>query len=268
MSTPRKAIVIAAGRGRRLGPHTEEIPKCLVPVGGQPILGWVARAFAAAGVEELVIIRGYRGDVLEAGARALWPRVRFVDNDAWETNNILLSLACARDELDGPVLLTYSDIIFTPAVARACAAAPDDVALVIDTAFRDVYVGRTEHPLDEGEVADLDAAGRVARVGKRALPAADAFGEFIGLAKLSAEGARWFGDALDQLRARYAEREDEPFVRAARFRTAYLTDLVQHLIDAGRPVAPVAIAGSWREIDTEQDLDRARVLVESAEEWT
>jgi choline kinase len=260
----KKAIVIAAGRGRRLGPHTEELPKCLVEVGARPILGWVARAFEAAGVRELVIIRGYRGDVLEAGARALWPGpLRFVDNREWETNNILLSLACARAELDQACLVTYSDIIFTPAVARACASSAEDIALVIDTAFRDIYVGRTEHPLDEGEVSDLDAAGRVKRVGKKALPPADAFGEFIGLLKLSSDGARLFGAAIDEVATRYAGRDGEPFQRAARYRNAYLTDLLQELIDRGQPVAPVAIAGSWREIDTGQDLDRARVLVES-----
>ncbi len=266
MSAPKKAIVIAAGRGRRLGPHTEEIPKCLVEVGGRPILGWVADAFAAAGIEELVVIRGYRGDVLEVGARALWPRIRFVDNVEWETNNILLSLACARAELDDACLVTYSDIIFTPAVAVACASSPADLALVIDTAFRDIYVGRTEHPLDEGEVSDLDDAGRVRRVGKRALPPGDAFGEFIGLAKLSQDGAGWCGEAIDALTAQYAGRDDQPFQRAARFRNAYLTDLFQHLIDGGRAAMPVAIAGHWREIDTGQDLDRARVLVES-KEW-
>ncbi|HTJ46940.1 MAG TPA: phosphocholine cytidylyltransferase family protein [Kofleriaceae bacterium] len=261
-----KAIVIAAGRGKRLGAHTEELPKCLVQVGDRPILGWVARAFEAAGVDELVIIRGYRPDVLEAGARSIWKgKLRFVENREWETNNILLSLACARSELDGPCLVTYSDIIFTPAVARACAAHPADVALVIDQASRDIYVGRTEHPLDEGEVADLDPSGHVRRVGKRALPPGDAFGEFIGLAKLSATGAAWFGDALDDLRARFSD--DQPFQRAARFRNAYLTDLIQHLIDAGRPVAPVAITGQWREIDTGQDLDRARILVQS-KEWS
>ena len=259
-----KAIVIAAGRGKRLGAHTEEIPKCLVQVGDRPILGWVARAFEAAGVDELVMIRGYRPDVLEAGARSIWNgKLRFVENREWETNNILLSLACARDELDDACLVTYSDIIFTPAVARACASADADIALVIDTAFRDIYVGRTEHPLDEGEVSDLDARGMVARVGKKALPPADAFGEFIGLMKLSSTGARTLGAAIDELASRFAGRDADPFQRAARYRNAYLTDLLQELIDRGHPMAPVAIEGAWREIDTGQDLDRARVLVES-----
>lgn len=266
-----KAILIAAGRGKRLGQHTDDLPKCLVPVGPRSILGWVMRAFEAAGVDELVIIRGYRGDVLEAGARAEAPagmRLRFVDNDEWETNNILLSLAKARAELDGPVLVSYSDIIFTPAVARACAGADGPVALVIDRDFARIYEGRTEHPLEEGEVSDLDERGLVKRVGKKALPPEDAYGEFIGLMKLDDEGARIAGEAIDDVLARYAGRDGEPYQRAARMRNAYLTDLLQELIDRGVPVRPVTIHGAWREIDTGQDLDRARVLVQSTEEWT
>src|SRR5262249_32981475 len=94
--TPTRAILIAAGRGKRLGPHTEELPKCMVQVGARPILGWVGNAFRAAGIEELVVIRGYRGDALEAFARSQAPVVHFVDNPEWQTNNVLLSLACAR----------------------------------------------------------------------------------------------------------------------------------------------------------------------------
>lgn len=267
-----KAILIAAGRGKRLGRHTDELPKCLVPVGARSILGWVMRAFTAAGVDELVIIRGYRGDVLEAGARAAAPpglRLRFVDNPEWETNNILLSLACARAELDGPCLLSYSDIIFTPAVARAAVAGTGPFDLVIDADFADIYVGRTEHPLEEGEVSDLDAAGRVARVGKKALPPAEAHGEFIGLMKVDAEGARLMGAAIDDVVARYEGRQHEPYQRAARMRNAYLTDLLQELIDRGVPMNPVTIHGQWREIDTGQDLDRATLLVQSVtEEWS
>jgi len=268
VARPSKVIVIAAGRGKRLGPHTEERPKCLVEVGERSILDWQLRALRAVGVDDVVMIRGYRPEELSAGAQALHPETRFVDNPEWETNNILLSLAYALDELDGPVYLTYSDIIFTPVVTRALADAEGDACLVIDRLFRDIYVGRTEHPLEEGEVSDLDEAGRVRRVGKKSLPPEDAFGEFIGLMKLSAEGARWLRDEIVAAQARYAGRENEPYQRAARFRNAYLTDALQALIDAGRPFMPVAIDGQWREIDTGQDLESARLLVESSRDWT
>lgn len=265
-----RAIVIAAGRGKRLGAHTEEIPKCLVQVGALPILGWQLKALAAVGVDELVVIRGYRGDVLEAGVRALAPgmAVRFVENPEWETNNILLSLACARAELQGAAYLMYSDIIFTPPVTKALAAATGSIDLVIDADFRDIYVGRDQHPLEEGEVSDLDEAGRVKRVGKKSLPAADAYGEFIGLLRVDDAGMATMVATLDAALARYAGRDGEPYQRAARFRNAYLTDLLQEIIDGGYPVTPVTIHGQWREIDTGQDLERAVALVESKpEEW-
>jgi len=260
-----KAIVIAAGRGRRLMPYTDQMPKCLVPVDHRTILGVQLDAFRAHGVDEIVIVRGYLGEVLAARAGELG-RVRFVDNRDWEANNILESLFCAEREIDGPALVTYSDIIFTRAVVGRLLAATGDICLVIDRAFRDIYDGRTDHPLPEAEVADLDERGLVRRVGKRALPPDEAHGEFIGLAKLSAAGAAWLREAWTQLSAAYRGREGEPFQRAASFRAAYLTDMLQHLIAAGRPIHPVAIDGEWREIDTVQDLERARAMLGSEEE--
>lgn len=265
----KRAILIAAGRGKRLGTHTDEIPKCMVQVGAKPILGWIWDALASVGVEELVVIRGYRGDVLETFVKGLVPKAIFVDNREWETNNILLSLACARSYLDQPCYMTYSDIVFTRGVARAAADSTAEIGLVIDREFRDIYVGRTEHPLDEGEVADLLPDGTVARVGKKALPPADAVGEYIGLTRLGARGIAIAARTLDQLLQQYDGRDDQPFQRAARFRNAYLTDLWQQLIDTGLQLDPIFIAGQWREIDTGQDLERARELLESrAKEWT
>ena len=268
LDRPKKAIVIAAGKGRRLMPHTDTMPKCLVPVGDRPLIRWAIDAFRAHGVTEIVLIRGYLGRVLEARRSELGDglTVRFVDNPDYERNNILESLFCAEAELDGPLLLTYSDIVFTKDVVGRLMASPGDIALVIDRGFAEVYQGRTDHPLDEAEVSDLDSSGHVRRVGKRALPAREAWGEFIGLARLSAQGTRWLVDAWRELCAEYRGREHRPFQRAAHFRDAYLTDILQHLIDAGRPVTPVEIHGSWREIDTVQDLSRARELLRCPEE--
>jgi choline kinase len=268
-TTIRRAILIAAGRGKRLGTHTDEIPKCMVEIGGKPILGWVWDALSNVGVDELIVIRGYRGDVLEQFVRSFVQNVTFVDNHEWETNNVLLSLAHARPFLDRPTYLTYSDIVFTRAVAAAAAASTAEIGLVIDRDFRSIYDGRTEHPLEEGEVADLLPDGTVARVGKKALPPADAVGEFIGLSRLGPRGVNIAARTLDQIAQRYIGREEEPFQRAARYRNAYLTDLWQELIDTGIQIDPIFIEGQWREIDTGQDLERARQLLESrSKEWT
>ncbi len=268
VSRPKKAIIIAAGRGRRLIPYTDEMPKCMVPIAGRSILEWQLDAFRGCGVDEIVIIRGYLGHVLEARAADLGPGVRFVDNPDFESNNILHSLFCAADEIDGPLYITYSDIVFTESVARTLHDAAGEICLIIDRDFGDIYEGRTEHPLHEAEVADLDEKGHVHRVGKRALPPEDAWGEFIGLAKLSATGTDWLRRAWTELCSDYRGREDQPFQRAAAFRNAYLTDMLQHLIDAGRPLTPVGIRGSWREIDTVQDYQRALSLIGSAaKDW-
>ena len=75
--------------------------------------------------------------------------------------------------------------------------------------------------------------------------------------------------ALDSLSKRFAGRETEPFQRATTYRNAYQTDLWQELIDGGIRIDPVLIDGGWREIDTSQDLDRARQLVESSsKDWS
>lgn len=262
---PTRAIVIAAGRGKRLRPYTDAAPKCLVPVGGRSILEWQLRAFRACGVRDVIVIRGYRGEVLADRLPELGGDIRLVDNPDWEQNNILESLFFADAELDGPLLLSYSDIVFTESVAARAAGAPGDIALVIDRDFASIYEGRTEHPLDEAEVAEV-RGGRVTRVGKRALAPEDAQGEFIGLVKLSSEGAATLRAAWAELRMRYEGRRDAPFQRAPSFRAAYLTDMLQYLIDAGHALRPVEIRGGWREIDTAQDLERAERAARDLEE--
>ena len=262
MVTPRRAVIVAAGMGRRLIPYTDAMPKCLVPVAGRPMLARACDLFRAHGATDIIVVRGYRADVLEARRGELGPGVRFVDNPEYRDNNILESLFCAEAFLDEPFYFAYADIVFGSDVMAALAAADGDVCLVIDRAFRDVYVGRTDHPLAEAEVVALSAGGAVAKVGKRALPADEAFGEFIGLAKVSAAGAAAVTAAWRGLVAAYAGRRDAPFQRAPTFRAAYLTDLLQHLIDAGQRVTPVVISGRWREIDTVQDLARADAAVD------
>jgi L-glutamine-phosphate cytidylyltransferase len=259
---PKKAIVIAAGMGRRLAPYTDEMPKCLVPVRGKPMLVRQLEAFRAHGIDEFVVIRGYKADVLERRKAELGPGVRFVENADFQTNNILQSLFMARADLDGPVVLTYADIVFGPEVVGSLVASPADFALIVDRDFADIYDGRTQHPLSEAEVCAVDpATGAMTAVGKRSTPVESAYGEFIGLAKLSARGAAALVASYARQAALYAGRETEPFGRNT-WRGAYMTDLFEQLIREGERFESVDIHGRWREIDTTQDLERAEAAVD------
>jgi L-glutamine-phosphate cytidylyltransferase len=253
-----KAIIVAAGRGRRLGPETAEIPKCMVSVGGRPILHWQLDALRAAGVTDFVVVRGYLGDRIEAPGHAL----RFVENPEWEHNNILASLMFAAHEMNEGFLFSYSDIVFADEHARTIAAADVDIGLVVDRLWSETYVGRVHHPISEAELTSVrqtpEGVALVDRVGKNVVTPAEAVGEFIGLAKLSPSGA---ASLTEEWRRALGEGLDRPYGRAARLRQAYLSDALNALSARGASIAPVFIDGRWREIDTEEDLSRAQSLI-------
>jgi choline kinase len=247
-----KAIIVAAGMGRRLSPFTDDRPKCLVEINGRPILARQIDAYRAAGVDEIVIVRGYMKEkIILEGAK-------YYENDDFKNNNILASLFYAEPSMEGGFLFSYADIVFRPQAVERALSTEGDYALVIDRRWQDAYVGRTDHPVEEGEVARVED-GRVTRVGKKTVPPEQAAGEFIGLARFSAR-------AVERMRARFHERRRElsgkPYGTARLFEKAYLTDLLNDLIDGGEAMRPAFIDGQWREIDTVQDLERAKAIVD------
>lgn len=244
-----KAIIIGAGRGARLMPMTQDAPKCFAEIGGRRILDWTVDAFAANGIDDIVFIGGYRID----SVREAYPSFRFRRNADWERNNILVSLMHAEPEMDGPFICCYSDTLLTPEVITRAANGDGDIAVVVDTDWRQRYVGRTEHPTDDAEkVAVLN--GAVTRI-HRDMPDDAAHGEYVGVAKFSTEGAR-------ALRSHYHLRRQEfagkPFREAAVFEKAYLIHLFQDMIEAGQRLTHADTHGGYMEIDTQQDYDMAR----------
>jgi len=250
-----RAIVIAAGMGRRLEHHTVDIPKCLVQVAGKPILRHQVDAFRGEGVDEVAVIRGYLAEAIT------YDDLSYFENPDYEHNNILESLFCAEPAMDGPFLSTYADIVFDRSVVRTLLDTPGDISLVVDRRWADTYEGRTDHPVAQAELTEVDpATGRVTRVGKCVGPE-QAVGEFIGLASYSASAAKQLRQVYGEVRARLLPHPELPFHNAVTFRQAFLTDLLQELIERGVDVRPAYIDGHWREIDTVQDLERARALL-------
>jgi len=242
-----RCIVIAAGMGSRLEHYTDERPKCMVQVGGRSILDHQLASLRAHGVDDLHIVRGYLADRLVVPGATYW------SNEEYRNNNILHSLFCASDAMEGSFVTTYSDIVYNEEVVRRLMASEHDISLVVDRRWKDAYLGRGDHPVGQAELVEAEGDGRVWKVGKWVGPER-ALGEFIGLAKFSERGGRILKQTWRDVRARYGD--DEPFQHAWKFRKAYLTDLFMEMIERGHKVHSVEIDGGWREIDTVQDLMR------------
>lgn len=244
-----RVIIIGAGRGARLMPTTAGAPKCFAEVDDRRILDWTLSAFRENELDDICFIGGYRIEKV----REEYPQFTFRHNDEWETNNILASLFFAEDLMDGPFICCYSDILFSPKVVADLKASEEDIALGVDTAWLDRYEHRSEHPSDDAEKV-IAESGIVSRIHREVLDA-HAHGEYIGVAKFSAEGAR-------QLKAAYQARREnfagKPYREAKVFEKAYLIHLLQDMIEQGTRMSHVDTPGGYIEIDTQEDLDYAR----------
>ena len=229
-------------------PLTEECPKGLVPLHGRRILDWIFDALAPLGVDEVVYVGGWQ---VEAVRRA-YPDLSIVVNERWAETNILWSLLAARDHMTDGFVCSYVDIVYRPEPIAALAASPHDATLVVDTRWRDRYRERSQHPETDGEKV-LAEGERITAVGRWIDPA-DAAGEFIGVARFTADGAAALLDEWDRISR---ERPAGPVGRSASREKAYMIDLFDEMLARGRLFHRVDTHGSYFEIDTTEDYELA-----------
>lgn len=233
-----RGLILAAGRGSRLGALCAERPKCLVEFAGRPLLERQIAALRAGGVKEVGIVRGYRAELLEGRAPRLF------DNPRWAQTNMVMSLACAAEWLrSGPVIVSYGDIFFRPELVRALAEAPGELVITFDRAWRSLWTRRFIDPLSDAETFRTDARGQLLEIGGRAQHLEEIQGQYMGLLKFT-PGAWTVVEAL--------LAELEPQQRDRLDMTALLRRLLAEQL---LPIATVATEGGWGEIDNPSDLE-------------
>jgi choline kinase/DNA-binding XRE family transcriptional regulator len=248
MNIMNKVIIIAAGLGSRMKGYTETRPKCLLEFGDKTLLQRQIEAYNDAGISDISLVRGYRKETIN------YKGINYYDNDDYENNNILNSLFYAEEAISGPVIISYSDILFESSVVKRLIESKHDISIVVDIDWRDYYVGRIDHPIDEAENVIFDANNDVIEIGKIMTNKDDVHAEFIGMLKLSSRGAEIFKKHFHKSKSLYWGK---PFQRAALFQKAYLTDLLQEMANLGVPIHCVIIARGWKEIDTVEDYKKA-----------
>lgn len=248
-----RAIILAAGQGTRLRPLTDDRPKCLVEFCGHTILDRAVASLAAAGIDDVAVVTGYRADLI--AARGLVTR----HNPAFERTNMVHSLFCAEDLMAGDdLLIVYGDIVFHPRLVTALADSDAPIALAVNTRWRELWERRMDDPLADAETLKLDPDGNIVELGKRPQGYDDVEGQFTGLIRIGRE-------ALGAVRDFYHALDRSAVYDGKDFDNMYMTSFLQAIIDRLMPVRAVPVAGGWLEIDSLDDLKASEALVGEVE---
>jgi choline kinase len=239
-------VVLAAGRGSRLGALGDATPKWLLPVGGRTLADRQLEGIACAGacVASARVVVGHAAEAIEQELSARGGHVGVVANPEYAELNNWWSLLRALRELpdDGPVLLMNADLL----------ADPEHVTEFIEDAARGAADGLLAVDLvkplnDESMKVSLTLDETLAAIGKVGIEGAA--GEYIGM--LMARGA-----ALRRLRAVL-----EGFVGRPEAANEWYEGAVGRTAAAGVPWHVWAMApGAWVEIDDDADLEAAESL--------
>jgi choline kinase len=240
----KKAIILSAGQGSRLLPLTADQPKCLIDFSGRSLIAWQISALAANGIEEIVVVTGFRDDKLEAALAALAvPGVsistRF--NPFYKVADNLGSCWIAREAMDQDFIILNGDTLVSPEiVGRLIAGATAQITVTIDV--------KDSYDLDDMKVQrDGD---RLLQIGKRLEPA-ETNAESIGMLAFKGEGPAIF------------RRQVEAMMRTPEGVLNWYLKAIHALAPSG-VVGTVSIEGlRWAEVDFPEDLPIARALTES-----
>ncbi|MDP6980667.1 MAG: phosphocholine cytidylyltransferase family protein [Myxococcota bacterium] len=228
-----KALILAAGRGSRMGEKTAEQPKCLLQVGGKALIEHQLETLADCGVGPVGIVVGYCADEIR---EVVGFRAEFIENTAWRNTNSLYSFWTARDWVDGPVLVLNSDLLIDPKIIESLLKTDGD-AIAYDSSSGEAAEQMKLH-IEDGMLTAMS----------KSLPESEVSGENVGVLKFQARTARRLFELANKVIEGGGEND-------------WLSSAVSE-IASEVPLKPVDIHGiPWGEIDFPFDLDRARKVV-------
>jgi phosphoenolpyruvate phosphomutase len=241
-----RAIILAASRGAQLGGITEDLPKCMLDIRGQPLLHRLVATFNQEKIRKITVVRGYKKDKVNL------PSIDFLDNDRFADTGEAATLAVAEEHLNGECIVAYGDILFRHYVLDMLAQADGDITIVVDALWKE------RDPDPTSRVRDLVHCSREFQPGYlkygpvklksigAGLDGDKINGEWIGLAKFSGNATGKIKEILSDLNA--SDRLDG----------ASMINVLQRFMERGEEVRVLYITGHWLDVDNASDLEDAQ----------
>ena len=238
MKKVSQCLILAAGNGTRIKSISGDLPKPLVAFRGKPILEHVIDRARQAGIDDVVIVVGYRSDLIRRWleGRSLGVSITLVENPDYHKANGI-SVLKARNEIQDNFLLLMADHIFEPETARVLlkqSLTPGDVILAVDPNIDRIF--------------DLDDATKVLRRGD-------------WIVDIGKEIVHY--DALDTGMFLCSPALFDDLEAAVKDGNCSLSDGMRQLIARGRLRGLEVGDGQWQDLDTPEALAHAEDVLGS-----
>ena len=228
-----KVVILAAGRGSRLGKLTDDSPKCFTVYRGKPLIFWILESVTQFFEQkDIHIVVGYRQmDFVPLG-------INLIENNDWEKSNIMGSLTCADKILSSSnCLIIYSDIFFDASAIKIIKDSPAPAVLSVSN-WMNIWSARFNNPLDDLENFEYDSNTMLlTQIGNRAASMGSINGQFAGIFTITPSLWQMFKEGNHNLQSMDT------------------TSALQEAILGGAKISVIKYSGHWAEIDTLSDLE-------------
>jgi choline kinase len=238
-----RALILAAGRGSRLGELTETMPKSLLPIGDSNCFESQIRIYKSLDFSEITVVTGYSGDSF-----LKYKDIKKIHNSNWANSNILTSLLVGHaDDKFKSDIVSYGDIIFEQSAVKKIMDSPHEITILYDVNFLSYWNSRTSDPIQDLEDFQISAEGRVLKIGTKPKLLNQIEGQYMGILKISVKGWHLISQFMDSEKIQIQNNLS-------------ITEFLNLFISKGRPVYGIPYGGKWSEIDTQDDLNLARKI--------
>jgi choline kinase len=234
-----KAIVLAAGTGKRLGEFTRRHPKSLLRFGGETLLRRHLRILSSVGIEEIAVVAGHLANQIEAEvARAgCSAPVRILLNPLYRKGSALSLLAASGVLENSECLVMDADVLYDAALLARLVRAEASSCLLVD--------GKSEDSGEEVKVVERN--GRVWGLGKSVSADGRIAGEAVGIYRFDGTAGRCLVERLRTV------LEADPYAEYEQAIDAMVKECAMVCVDVD--------GLAWIEIDFPQDVERARAEI-------
>lgn len=242
-----KAIILAAGTGTRLGKYTENLPKGMLSFAGKPLIRWQIETLKTCGIKDIIIVKGYMSEKINFSG------VKCYINKDYANTNMVETLFKAEKEMNDEILVCYSDILYEKRVINYILKNNVDIGVTVDKDYLKYWKARLTRPEEDIESLVIED-GKIVELGEPNCGIDKAKFRYVGLIKFSKRGIKALKRVYHENKDKYFNK-DEKWLRSKSFKKAYMTCLIQAIIEAGYEVRPIIIMRGWLEFDTVEDYE-------------